>query len=1278
MPLFSIRNSWTKRWRRFRHQSTSKVFGLPSPITRQTTRMLKTGSKSKDKHRGQSLAEQLLRWLQGEQRQHFGPKARIPDLFQRRDQVYLALESQQLQWYTLPPVLHHDLLHAAAKVGHIEERIGYIFKDKMTCIEALKVTSPIWPLYFKGVTHKIDKNNRLALLGDRVLSLALCDIWFHTGNSPGDYSMMERVTETRAALYVTGKSFGLHQNLLLSTISPTPTNDQIAEAVEAIIGAVYVDSGNSVSIVQRVLTQMELDTHRNLKSNPQAREEQEQKDLERIKAAEDFDRRNQEMLARARRLSKVRERENRRKSQREAEDYTLKDTIIAPQVDTKHSEVTLQKLQSATRLEEVATSKKLKSSNKLSMDGSLLAEGSNRKETVPIAEVQPSSPKPQFEKQDRVQATPEPPKQSPPAVAAMGVTTSQLVDSQQQTTSANTAAAVEQKIPTRKTPEQKQAESRAREEENLKRMAWLSASAKAKRLGKKGKSANVKSLYQGLVLEMLANFRRRLKKQKRMEKMGEEAKMKHEAHPEEAIKQELGELSSLEAAKTQKEEQLVKEPVTLEKTTRQASSDVKKAQPAAADPPANLPSGDAKKAQPDPPANAKASEKLVKGQDRAQQTSQPKSSPVLFTKASEAREAPAPIKDSSKSSKAQNPATNVAKSQSKESKDAEASSKSVKQLEKEIMDSHIDVWQGVATSTPDSVRGTAPKQLVFRRVFQKPGTDKVKAKEPLNEHKETPGSKSKLQVKLEETNTNAKPVVGVNELDVEGMKVDVLQDERKQQDTTAGKGQKAQAATEPTVKPVVVGLEVEKALGGTTKQEARQKKRAAERMEVEQKEVEQEVEKKEVEPEVEQKHVEQKQVEQETKQKKTKQKEATQIKVEQETKQKKNKQKKNKQKENKQKEVEQKEVEQKEVEQKESEEGFVSQPKSEIITQPDEEAIAEPGIEPTIQPGEEVIGNPEIESSTQPTETPLGEPTAQLENEYVAQSDEPTPLLPGNGPPEQPTEVTILLSENESTEQPTEDPTERPEEDSIAKSEEEPSLVLENESTDQPTEGTVQLPENGPASPPEEIPISLPKHGFAAEREEDPTLQLVTPTAQSEEVLITQPEEEPKEESIEPPAALGMQPKEELVEQPEEDLMERPDGGLALPLATSSTEPTEMLISEPEEESIGRPPILTIQPKDETISQPENTDTGLLVEERTLEPATLATQPEEEPVSQPVAPSKEPEEEPTKQREEEPIVEPATTNTQPQEEPIMQSEQGSASQPAAPSPEVNAKVSKTV
>jgi hypothetical protein len=126
-------------------------------------------------------SERLVLWLRGRPRQHFGPKARIPELFQRRDLPWLALQSGKLRMQEPRPTVFHDLLDAAARVGALEERLGYKFRNRMTCIEALKNTNS--PLYWNGAIHHADKNNRLALLGDRVLDLVVCEIWFATEHS---------------------------------------------------------------------------------------------------------------------------------------------------------------------------------------------------------------------------------------------------------------------------------------------------------------------------------------------------------------------------------------------------------------------------------------------------------------------------------------------------------------------------------------------------------------------------------------------------------------------------------------------------------------------------------------------------------------------------------------------------------------------------------------------------------------------------------------------------------------------------------------------------------------------------------------------------------------------------------------------------------------------------------------------------------------------------------------------------------------------------------------
>jgi hypothetical protein len=159
------------RWKQMRCYSNTRVTGQRASLY----------WSLKDSTRTHS--ERFISWLQNRPNQHHGPKTHIPELFQRRDLPYLAMQSGKLRVRAQPPVHHHNLLDAAAEVGALEVRLGYTFKNRMTCIEALKNTGPSFPLYFDGTVHNLQKNNRLALLGDRVLSLAVCEIWFQTDHS---------------------------------------------------------------------------------------------------------------------------------------------------------------------------------------------------------------------------------------------------------------------------------------------------------------------------------------------------------------------------------------------------------------------------------------------------------------------------------------------------------------------------------------------------------------------------------------------------------------------------------------------------------------------------------------------------------------------------------------------------------------------------------------------------------------------------------------------------------------------------------------------------------------------------------------------------------------------------------------------------------------------------------------------------------------------------------------------------------------------------------------
>jgi len=66
-------------------------------------------------------------------------------------------------------------------------------------------------------------------------------------------------TITRASLAVRGHKIGLHDSILIAPSVTTPRENQIAETFEAILGAVYVDAGNQLDKVTKVIKKLELD-----------------------------------------------------------------------------------------------------------------------------------------------------------------------------------------------------------------------------------------------------------------------------------------------------------------------------------------------------------------------------------------------------------------------------------------------------------------------------------------------------------------------------------------------------------------------------------------------------------------------------------------------------------------------------------------------------------------------------------------------------------------------------------------------------------------------------------------------------------------------------------------------------------------------------------------------------------------------------------------------------------------------------------------------------------
>jgi hypothetical protein len=122
----------------------------------------------------------LMLQLAGKNRQHFGPRSRAPDLWPRQDLIHFSLKEMDVS----SSAPKGTLINMLTNVGVLEERIGYRFKDKMIAVQALKVS--LRKIRLNGADVPIIKNSRLALLGDRVLTAACCDIWYHSGRSRGE------------------------------------------------------------------------------------------------------------------------------------------------------------------------------------------------------------------------------------------------------------------------------------------------------------------------------------------------------------------------------------------------------------------------------------------------------------------------------------------------------------------------------------------------------------------------------------------------------------------------------------------------------------------------------------------------------------------------------------------------------------------------------------------------------------------------------------------------------------------------------------------------------------------------------------------------------------------------------------------------------------------------------------------------------------------------------------------------------------------------------------
>ncbi|KAF2034892.1 hypothetical protein EK21DRAFT_85008 [Setomelanomma holmii] len=99
------------------------------------------------------------------------------------------------------------------------------------------------------------------------LDLALCEIWFQTDHTTKDHHAMSVNTVSRAALAVTGRNLRLHESILtMAGSSASKMSNAIAETLEAVLGAIYVDSSYSVQAVKDVIRRLRIADHQYLQT----------------------------------------------------------------------------------------------------------------------------------------------------------------------------------------------------------------------------------------------------------------------------------------------------------------------------------------------------------------------------------------------------------------------------------------------------------------------------------------------------------------------------------------------------------------------------------------------------------------------------------------------------------------------------------------------------------------------------------------------------------------------------------------------------------------------------------------------------------------------------------------------------------------------------------------------------------------------------------------------------------------------------------------------------
>ncbi len=138
---------------------------------------------------------------------------------------------------------------ASSNLRKITRKLNYRFKDESILFKALKHRSYLT----ETGEERIHSNERLELLGDAVLGLLVTEFLYRRFpfKDEGTLTSFKSILVSRRCLSQFANEFGLGEHLLLNEAEEKSGGRRrasiLADAVEAIIGAIYLDGGLDIA-----------------------------------------------------------------------------------------------------------------------------------------------------------------------------------------------------------------------------------------------------------------------------------------------------------------------------------------------------------------------------------------------------------------------------------------------------------------------------------------------------------------------------------------------------------------------------------------------------------------------------------------------------------------------------------------------------------------------------------------------------------------------------------------------------------------------------------------------------------------------------------------------------------------------------------------------------------------------------------------------------------------------------------------------------------------------